>query len=84
MLPGLVTFQVQLVSFDFAEDMQAPMTGIHSLGHLRDVLNVVTISFGSWVLARLLLLSAPQYLITWLSTMHRPWEIKKDTLGLSF
>lgn len=57
-------------SFDLVEDMQAPVTRIHSLGPLCDTLNMVTISFGSWVLARLRLLSAPQHLITWLTEYH--------------
>lgn len=63
-----------------------PVTRIHSLGHLCDILNVVTISSRSWVLASLLLLSASpsQHLIVWLSTMHRPRGTKKDTLGASF
>lgn len=42
MLPGLVTFQVQLVSFDFVEDMPVPVTRIHSPGYLYDISNVAT------------------------------------------
>lgn len=84
MLPGLVTFHVQRVSLDLVENMQASVTSIHSPGNFCHTLNVATISFGPWVLASLMLLSAPQYLATWLSTMHRSWGTKKEMLESSF